>query len=152
MSKITDYGIVLLTQFTHDPMLVWTSRDLSNKTKIPLPTVGKVLKILSRADILFSTRGAQGGYRLSKIPKDISLAQVIKALEGDLGITQCLSAEGVKHSCGIQKFCSNKTNWQKINIAIINALENLSLSDMSRPIQAPIQIGEIKQKQVSLSL
>lgn len=141
MSKITDYGIVLLTQFAREVDQVWTARDLSVKTKIPQPTVGKILKILSKGEILVSTRGAQGGYKLVTQPEKLTLAKIIEVLEGDLGITQC--STGSHSQCQILSSCTNKTNWQKINLAIVRALEGLTLADMSKPLYKNVEIARV---------
>jgi FeS assembly SUF system regulator len=145
MNKMTDYGIVLLTALARDgKSKTWAAKDLSAHTRIPLPTVGKILKLLSRGDFLISTRGSQGGYKLAKNPKEITLAKVLSLLEGQSGLTDCSDKN---HSeCSIQSVCANKTNWRKINNAIYKALENLTLEDMSRPLFyiPKINLGEQK--------
>jgi FeS assembly SUF system regulator len=140
MNKMTDYGIVLLTTLARsESRKTWAAKDLSQSTRIPLPTVGKILKLLSHGDILTSSRGSLGGYRLSKNSSEINLAQVIQLLEGPSGLTDC---SGKKHSaCSIQSSCLNKTNWQKINSAIYEALGKLTLADMSRPLMSSPEIN-----------
>lgn len=136
ISKITDYGLVLLTHLVQGKRdHIWTAKDLSKVTKIPLPTVGKILKLLSKGEILDSTRGSQGGYRLAKDPGALSLANVIDVLEGRFAVTDC--GDGGKIDCNIQHLCPTKANWQKINHLIYGALGNLTLKDMARPLQGP---------------
>ena len=66
MTKLTDYGIVLLTHFAaHDDQVAHTARELALETRLPLPTVGKLLKQLSRGGLLASQRGTKGGYSLA---------------------------------------------------------------------------------------
>lgn len=133
ISKITDYGLVLLSQMARTGEKVWTAKDLSQSTQIPLPTVGKVLKLLSKNAVLMSTRGSQGGYKLATQPDKVSLARLIKILEGYTALTDC--SETGNHNCTIEGLCMNKTNWQKINQALFDALEDLSLADMSKPLK-----------------
>ncbi len=133
ISKITDYGLVLLTHLVQDgESRVWTAKDLALATKIPQPTVGKILKILSRGEVLESTRGSLGGYRLSRNPASLSLAHVIDVLEGRWAVTQCGDSKNI--TCDIQHSCPNKTNWQKINRLIYGTLQGFSLEDMAKPL------------------
>ncbi len=105
-------------------------------TGVPLPTVGKVLKILSRGEVLQSARGSLGGYKLMVPSEKLNLANVIQVLEGRLALTEC-SEKGNK-GCSLHMSCMNKSNWQKINRAIYQALERVSLADMSRPLIQPL--------------
>lgn len=133
ISKLTDYGMVLLSHMAKPSQKeFWTAKELSAATHIPQPTVGKLLKLLSKGEILSSTRGSQGGYKLAREAGSVSLATVIRVLEGEGGITEC--SESGSHVCRVQTFCVNRSNWQRINHAVVRALENLSLSDMASPI------------------
>ncbi|MGZ3697770.1 MAG: Rrf2 family transcriptional regulator, partial [Bdellovibrionota bacterium] len=75
ISKLTDYGILLLTTMARDPgCTMFTARDLAERTRLPQPTVGKLLKDLSKGNFLASERGMRGGYRLSRGPGLITVA------------------------------------------------------------------------------
>ena len=128
ISKITDYGIILLTYFTQDETISFSARQLSLKSGIPLPTVGKILKMLTRADILVSQRGVHGGYRLARAPEKISASEVITLFEGPIALTDCSGHGG---GCGIMRDCPARGHWQKINHAMVTALSGLSLREMS---------------------
>ena len=132
MAKLTDYGIVLLTQFAArqdaSPM---TARELAALAKLPQPTVGKLLKQLSHSGLLTSLRGTKGGYSLARPAGEITVAQIIEALEGPMALTEC-QAPGV---CEQERFCSVKPNWLVINRTVRDALSNVTLADMSRPIR-----------------
>jgi FeS assembly SUF system regulator len=134
MTKLTDYGIVLLTHFAaHDDRVAHTARELAQETRLPLPTVGKLLKQLSRGGLLASQRGTKGGYILARPPREISVSAIIATLEGPVAITECNTGES--HSrCEHESFCSVRPNWQSINETIRGALEGLSLADMTRPL------------------
>ncbi len=129
LSKLTDYGIVLMTRFAVDGT-VHTARELADDTGVPLPTVSKVLKALAREELLVSHRGVKGGYRLARAPREISIAQVISAFE-QIAITECTSA-GL--SCELEPTCPVRGNWEKIGLAIRNALADLTLADMTAPL------------------
>jgi len=99
--------------------------------------VSKILKQLSKADILTSTRGAHGGYQLARDSKDISALEIIRALEGPVALTECSTEH---NDCEIKSCCEMQSKWQIINLAIRGALDNLSLAELSRPIQKRINI------------
>jgi len=132
MTRLTDYGIVLLTYFARDTARsMHNARDLAKAAHLPLPTVNKILKALTRKGLLLSHRGVKGGYSLARRPEEISMADIITATEGPVAITQCtVSLPG---SCTQEFSCPVHLNWQKINDAIRQALESVSLSDMARP-------------------
>jgi FeS assembly SUF system regulator len=131
MAKLTDYGIVLLTQFAvREDATSMTAREIASAAKLPLPTVGKLLKQLSHNGLLTSHRGTKGGYSLARPAREITVAQIIEALEGPMALTEC-QAPGV---CGQESFCSVKPNWLVINRTVRDALSNVTLADMTRPI------------------
>jgi FeS assembly SUF system regulator len=132
MAKLTDYGIVLLTQFAaRQDASPTTARELAALAKLPQPTVGKLLKQLSHNGLLTSLRGTKGGYSLARPAGEITVAQIIEALEGPMALTEC-QAPGV---CEQERFCSVKPNWLVINRTVRDALSNVTLADMSRPIR-----------------
>ena len=129
ISKLTDYGTVVLAHLAGDPGAVCSAADVAQATGIALPTVSKLLKSLARAELLTSTRGANGGYQLARIPQKISAADVIDALEGPVSITEC---SAIDSHCDYEKVCNVGTSWQRINAAIRHALEEVSLIDLLR--------------------
>lgn len=132
MNKLTDYGIVLLTYLAREPIApVHSARDLAAASRLPTPTVNKLLKKLSQAGLLVSHRGVNGGYALARHPEEISVAQAITALEGPIAITECSSH--VIGLCSLEQVCPNRSGWQNISKAIRDTLEQLSLSDITVP-------------------
>ena len=135
ISKLTDYGVVLATHLAApregDTLAV---SDLARETGIPQPTVSKVLKQLSRAGVVEGQRGAQGGYRLARTADQITIAEVIAAVEGPIGVTECATDDELG-TCELETRCDVRTNWQRINRAVSDALEGIRLSDMVLPNQ-----------------
>ena len=128
ITRQTDYGIILLTYLAGRPAeLVHTSRDVAEAAGLPLPMVSKILKVLAREGLLVTKRGVKGGYRLAQPPESITLAQVIRALEGPIGMTDCASTPG---SCEWEPRCPVKVNWQRISGAVREALDKIPLSEM----------------------
>ena len=111
-----------------DEKAMHTAKELSEFSGIPLPTVTRILKMLSNEGLLESQRGAQGGYTLTRNSTDISVAEVIEAMEGPIALTECASDDC---GCSLEPNCAVGKPWQKINKAINDVLEGISLFDMS---------------------
>lgn len=133
MTKLTDYGMVLLMHMSlQDEGMVFNARDLSETTHLPQPMVSKILKALARGNLLTSHRGVKGGYSLSRAAEEITVADIIAALEGPIALTECISVS--PSNCEIEMLCPVRSNWQRINQAVRDALEGISLAEMSRPL------------------
>jgi FeS assembly SUF system regulator len=135
ITRLTDYGIVLLSRFAGESDgTVLSARELSSESGIPLPTVSKILKTLTREGLLVSHRGTQGGYSLARPPSAVSIADVIGALEGPIALTECAGEEDAL--CEIAVTCPVRSNWQRITDAIRDALAAIPLEDMT--VQFPM--------------
>jgi FeS assembly SUF system regulator len=133
ISRLTDYGIMLMTHLAqHGAGDVRTARDLSAEAHLPAPTVSKILKQLARQGLLEAHRGARGGFSLSRPASAISILEVIRALEGPFGITECSAYPAER--CELELRCPVGRNWQIINRAVRSALEAITLADMARPL------------------
>ena len=84
---MTDYAVVILAEMARGEGGLMTASGLSDKTGLPEPTVAKVLKLLARGGMVESSRGINGGYKLTRQPDDISMAAVITSLEGPVQLT-----------------------------------------------------------------
>lgn len=135
LSKLADYATVLMTAVAREPDRTHTGQELAERTRIPLPTVAKLLKLLTKDGLLESLRGAHGGYRLGRSAERISIADIIKALEGPIAVTAC-SAHGPE-PCSIETDCATRANWRLINTAIREALEAVSLAQMAQGAASP---------------
>lgn len=107
-------------------------RALAAATGVPEPTVRKVLKTLAHAGIVDSVRGTHGGYALARPAADISVADVVIAVEGPIAVTECAS-EATAGACDLEGRCSVQGPWQRISAAIRDALDKLTLADMATP-------------------
>lgn len=130
MSKLTDYGTLVLAQLAASEGRLASAHQVSMDTHLSLPTVSKLLKSLVRAGLAVSQRGARGGYALSRPAEKISAAEILDALEGPLAITECSSAPGL---CGLESSCLVGAAWQRINVSIREALDEVSLADLQQP-------------------
>ena len=134
LSKLTDYGTVLMTTLAVHQDNSLSAHELADMTHVSLPTASKLLKQLAHAGLVTSQRGVQGGYQLARQASTISMAEVIAALEGPIALTECSAEES---HCGIAGHCGVRGNWQLINLAIKRALEDVSLADMTNPLHSP---------------
>ncbi len=131
LSRLSDYGIVLMTQLAARPGVLTTAPELALTSGLPVPTVSKVLKAIAQDGLLESQRGTKGGYALRRPAGEISVADIIRALEGPIALTECTEAEG--GNCEIEPSCPTRTNWVRINDAVVGALDGISLSEMMAP-------------------
>ena len=130
VSKLTDYATVVMTALCDGADRVHSAQDIAEKARLELPTVSKLLKQLAHADLVHSFRGVNGGYRLARAPARISIAEIVTAMEGPIGMTECSAHAGL---CGHEPHCGVRVNWQRINQAIAQALESVTLADMIKP-------------------
>ncbi|NYT36857.1 SUF system Fe-S cluster assembly regulator [Allopusillimonas soli] len=131
ISKIIDYGTLVLTHMAGEPERVYSAADLASTLGLGQPTVSKILKLLGQHGLVRSSRGARGGYALGLAPENISIAQVIDALEDQpFGLTECTALPG---ACSVESACHIRSNWQRINAIVRHTLEDISIADMVRP-------------------
>jgi FeS assembly SUF system regulator len=133
LGKLTDYGLVIMTCMARaqgSPMR--TARDLATESKLPLSTVSKLLKELLQSGLLTSHRGIKGGYLLAREPHDISVVEMIAAIEGPMALTECSSE--ITGLCNLEPCCPIKSNTQVINQAVRGVLEKITLSDLLQPM------------------
>jgi FeS assembly SUF system regulator len=132
LSKLTDYAVVVLVRLADgrraDGEAVQTSPGIAAATGVPEPTVAKVLKALAASSLVFSQRGAHGGYRLAKPLGAISIADVIAAIDGPIALTACV--DGQQGCCEVENICAVKGRWDLVNDAIYQALSTITLAEM----------------------
>ena len=135
MGKLTDYATVIMSYLAQNPGEVRAASELATVVGISAPTALKVLKTLARAGLLQSQRGTKGGYQLTRQAADITMADILQAMEGPIGLTECGSSPGV---CVRESQCSVRTNWQRISQAIGEALAGVTLAEMAAPPAQPL--------------
>ena len=134
LTRISDYGIVLMTQLAagrdYAPR---NARQVATAAGLPLPVVRKILKVLTREGLLASHRGSKGGYSLARSPEQISAAEMISALDGPIGLTECVVHPG---QCEQEPSCHVREPWKRINTVVHNALSSVTLADLAGPALA----------------
>ncbi|MGH8580111.1 MAG: SUF system Fe-S cluster assembly regulator [Gammaproteobacteria bacterium] len=129
MSRRADYGTVLLTQMARESRRVISAAELAAETRLAVPTVSKVLKRLARNELVVAHRGEHGGYLLSRRPVEISMADIIDAVDG--GLTECANHPG---NCSRERICEIREHWRRVDRAVRKTLQALTLAEMTQPV------------------
>jgi len=140
VSKLTDYGSVILAYMACHPEETMSAASLAKHVLLPLATVRKLLKMLVKSGLLSSRLGKQGGYQLARPAETISLAEIINVLEGSIALTECCIDKGL---CNVEDDCDIRQNWRGINRIIYQRLAQVSLQEMLPPGNRvkPIPLG-----------
>ncbi|MFZ4077200.1 MAG: SUF system Fe-S cluster assembly regulator [Legionellaceae bacterium] len=142
INKLADYGTVVMVYLARRNDCLLNARDIALHTRLSVPTVSKLLKRLTAAGLLVSVRGAAGGYRLQRAAAQISVVQILYALDESRGLTECSSDES---DCVLQHVCHVQGNWRLISQAIDAALGSVSLDMLARPVLAAVDLERMKQ-------
>ncbi len=142
LSRITDYGIRVLAHLASSAesglrVAPVNAREVADELSLPLPIVSKVMKSLARAGLLESHRGSKGGFNLVQRPEDLSVADMIAALEGPVALTECQIGPFL---CQHEGTCSVQEPWSVINRSVRNTLATITLSDLIDPLFPLIQV------------
>ena len=130
LSKLADYGVIVATHLAARPDRQANAASIAAATRLPQATVSKLLKSLAHAGLVTATRGAAGGYRLARLPTAITVAEVVAAIDGDIGVTECSVHEA---GCERTTYCPTRPHWGAINRAVGAALSAISLQHMVTP-------------------
>ncbi len=142
ISKLADYGTVVMVYLAKHAQDLCNARDIALHTHLSVPTVSKILKRLTGAGLLTSVRGVTGGYRLQRSATDISVSQIIYALEEHRGFTECSLQP---NDCALQGVCTIQGNWRLISHAIETALDSVSLEALAKPTLHTQDIERVRQ-------
>jgi FeS assembly SUF system regulator len=135
VSRLTDYGTMIMSHMARSPERLFSAADLAATLGLGAPTVAKVLKALARGELVSSVRGLRGGYALARSPDEITIADIVDALEErPFGLTECSATSGL---CDIEDACGIRANWRSISDIVRRALEAVSLAEMARPLTVP---------------
>lgn len=127
LSKMADYATVLMASLAADPGTLVSASVLAERSRLVESTVAKLLKLLAQRGLVDSVRGARGGYRLARPARQISVADIVVAIEGPIGWTACSVHQG---GCDRETFCGVSANLLKIAVALEAALKEVTLQDL----------------------
>jgi len=134
LSTKSRYGLraMLFLSITQRDGVVMT-REIAERQNLPETYLEQLMLALRKAGLLSSVRGAKGGYMLARRPDDITLAQIVVALEGRLNIADCAD---VPNCCISPEACALKDVFAEVNSTLYNALDSITLSDLARRQQS----------------
>lgn len=147
ISRLADYATVVLRCLAGHGRSVVPVSEIAQWVRLEPPTVSKVLKNLAQAGLVESFRGANGGYRLARAAERISVAMIIEAMEGPLGMTDCVAGGTCEHI----NYCTVRSNWRLISKKVTDTLSEMSLADLAQPahelpVQRVSQMGALKNR------
>lgn len=135
LSRLADYAVAIMGQISLSPTSIYNSQELAHLTNLPETTVAKILTRLRKKNVLASHRGVKGGYCLSENMTNISLADIITAIDGPISLTLCVNQQN--HLCSLENTCQSRAGWQKINQAIRQLFAAVPLADLIQKEKPP---------------
>jgi len=131
LSSMADYAVVTMSAAArHCGGARVSAAQLAAETSLPVPTVQKLVTILTAAGLLRSVRGQHGGLQLARPAAAITLADIVEAVEGPIALTACVQ-QG-KHDCGLEACCSVRPHWGAVNAAMRGVLAEVPLTRLAR--------------------
>ena len=131
LTHLADYAVVMMTAAARRaPCARLSATELSDDTGVPLPTAQKLMGQLAGCGLLTSVRGIGGGFTLARGITDISLADIVEAVEGPIVLTMC--ADGVNHECLLDSHCKVKPHMSIVGDAIRSSLKSVSLRELAQ--------------------
>ena len=132
LTHLADYAVVMMTAAARRGTVArLTAAELSDETGVPLPTAQKLMQTLSRHGLLVGQRGAGGGYALARPAGEISLADIVEAVEGPIALTQC-RGEDVASDCALDAHCRLKPHIGIVGAKVRGALGAVSLMELAQ--------------------
>lgn len=128
LTNLADYAVVLMGHLARRDRR-GNASELAEETGLPVPTVSKILGAMSRAKLLASHRGLKGGFTLARPAGEITIADVIEAVDGPIALVHCI--ENAPGDCDYEPICTMRTHWQVINAAVKDGLERVTLADIA---------------------
>lgn len=129
LSKKVEYGLIAVKHMAKEGQLnPCSAKEISSKYDIPYDLLSKILQNLKNSDILASVKGIKGGYSLTKKPKDISLASIFNAIEGENYILDCGSHND--EMCKIYEKCILSSPLKSIQKNIHTYFNQTKLSEI----------------------
>jgi FeS assembly SUF system regulator len=130
LTHLADYAVVIMTAAARrEAGARLSASELAQDTGVPLPTTQKLMGRLAAEGLLTSVRGAAGGYALARPAGEITLADIVEAVEGPIAMTVC--SEG-RTDCALDAHCMVKPHMGVVGNAIRGALGAVSLTELAR--------------------
>jgi Rrf2 family protein len=128
VSRKTDYGLVLLADLIKKPGEWVALSSIAKNRGVSEKFMSRLATSLYKAGIVISREGAKGGYRLARQPREITMGDIIHALEGETSLVRCLCRQG---DCRMEKTCDQKKVWSRLQNRLDGVLTGTTLADMT---------------------
>ena len=149
LNKLADYALVVMEYVTSHPEgHPHTARSVAEATHLPVPTVVKILKKLVDSELVISQRGVKGGYTAARSSSMISVAEVVEAMDGPMGLTECATAPG---RCELEGRCRIEANFRVIGRVLRQTLRNISLADLTAMLNVTAKVPGHKEVLTSIA-
>lgn len=136
LTKRTEYGLIALVHLADSEGDFVSAREIGDHYPVPKRLLAEVLKDLGRAGLVESARGATGGYSLSRSPEQVSLGEIIAAVEGRPSLTGCDALGSFKGgSCDVSPVCPIKSPIERVRAGIWELLQRTTLRELANPSQ-----------------
>ena len=130
LTSFADYAVVMMAAAARHPAGTRLSATLlAEETGLPLPTAQKLTGRLAAAGLLATARGSGGGFRLARAAGAISLADIVEAVEGPIGMTSCVDL--ARHECALESCCQVRPHMNLVNGAVRGALAAVPLTQLA---------------------
>lgn len=128
INRMTDYATLMLSRMAEEPHRSMSAAELAAEIPLAHTTIRKLLRILASQGVLISHKGRNGGFRLARPPAEISLAQVMEALDGPMNLTSCSRAMA---DCPLAQVCRPRNHLQRLGGKILALLEQTTLAELA---------------------
>ena len=149
LTKKADYGLIALRHLASVPGATASTKDIADAYHLPVPLLAKVLQKLTRAGILSSVAGTNGGYRLARDPRRISALEVVRAIDGPVILTHCFTEHG---TCDQSENCTVREPLRRVHEAILELLNRFSITELAespatRLTPLPVPLNPVQASQ-----
>ena len=130
ITRLADYSVLIICRFSMIKNQILSAPQISKETGISQATVNKLLSLLVKGNILEASRGSKGGYRPTRKLEDISIKEIIEAIEGPVQLTNCIDNKSDK--CNLTHICITKNTWSTVNKAVVNTLHSIKIDHINK--------------------
>jgi Rrf2 family protein len=143
LTKKADYGLIALRHLAlGEAGETASAKEMADTYRLPLPLLSKILQKLARGGMLQSVAGTNGGYRLTRDPKNISAMEVIRAIDGPIVLTSCFTEHSGEHkSCNTSAMCTVREPLRRVHEAILGLLEKFTIAELAAAAKTDQNIG-----------
>jgi Rrf2 family protein len=145
LTKKTDYGLIALRHLALGQVGETASaKEMADTYQLPLPLLSKILQKLARGGMLQSVAGTNGGYRLTRDPKNISAMEVIRAIDGPIVLTSCFTEHSGEHkSCNTSAMCTVREPLRRVHEAMLGLLEKFTIAELAADAKDAAQVQRL---------